>query len=286
LTACSVDTIRKVVRFSAACFLFCSLARAAPIDDAFRCLYNFDFPAAHRVLDNYIAANPKDPLGYSTRAAAYLFHELDRLNILAAEFFTDDKKITANKRLEPDPVVREKFFFAIETAQQLANERLLGHPGDANALFSLCLAEGMITDYMAFVEKKRLRSLGPAQRSHRHALELLRLHPDFADAYLTTGLNEYLVGSLPFFIRWFVRFDGVEGNKLTAVSKLEKVAREGRYLGPFARILLSLLHLREKRPHITIRLLEELIAEFPHNPLLRYELDKIRAKFPPPAIRR
>ena len=259
--------------------------RADAIDDAYNRLYNFDFAGSHRILDEHIRLNPKDPLGHTTRAATYLFFELDRLKILAGEFFSDDKKISGDDKLEPDPQIREKFFGALDEAQRLAEARLTGDPGDSVALFSFCMTEGMRTDYMAFVEKKQFRSLGSAKKSHRYAVELLRRHPTFVDAHLTTGLTEYLVGSLPFFIRWFVRFDQVQGSKQQAIAHLEKVSREGRYLGPFARILLSLLYLREKKPEMTIRLLEDLTKEFPENSLLRYELTKIKAKYPGPKLR-
>jgi hypothetical protein len=268
------------------CLLPGAALRAGPIEDAYNRLYNFDFAGAHRILDEHIRENPKDPFGHATRAATYLFFELDRLKILAGEFFADDKRISGDDKLDPDPEIRARFFAAIDEAQRTAEARLAGDRGDAMALFSFCLTEGMRTDYMAFVEKKQFRSLGPARKSHKYALELLLRHPTFADAYLTTGLTEYLVGSLPFFIRWFVRFDQVQGSKQQAIAHLEKVSREGRYLGPFARILLSLLYLREKKPQRTIQLLEELTREFPENRLLRYELGKIQAKYPGPAITR
>ncbi|MBK5293912.1 MAG: hypothetical protein JJE04_19840 [Acidobacteriia bacterium] len=63
------------------------------------------------------------------------------------------------------------------------------------------------------------------------------------------------------------------------------MAREGRYLGPFARILLSILYLREKKPQSTIRLLDALVRDFPENPLLRRELAKLRLKYPGPQLK-
>ena len=251
--------------------------RAATVGDAYARLYNFDFPGAHKILDGYIAASPHDPLGHSTRAAAYLFFELDRLKILQGEFLTDDKKISGDDKLSPDPAIRSRFFASVEEAQRLAEARLRERPGDANSLFAFCITEGLKTDYTAFVEKRQLRSLASARKAHNYAVELLKSDPTFVDANLTTGITEYLVGSLPFFIRWFVKFDHTQGSKEQAVLNLERVAQQGRYLGPFARILLSIIHLREKRAPQSLRLLEGLVAEFPANPLLRMEMEKLRA---------
>ena len=42
-------------------------------------------------------------------------------------------------------------------------------------------------------------------------------------------MTEYVLGSLPFFVRWFVRVDNVEGSKERGVETVTKVAQHGRY---------------------------------------------------------
>lgn len=266
---------------AAVLMVLCAASAAASepaIQDALDRMYNFDFPSAHRILDKHIAANPADALGMAMRGAAYLFQELDRLRILESEFLADDKRIADNKKLKPDPVIRDAFYKAIEEARARAKARLAQAPDDTEALFATCIAAGLVTDYMALVEKRQFKSLGHAKESQSYAVRLLRIAPQFYDAYLTTGVSEYLLGSLPFFVRWFVRFEGAQGSKAQAVMNLELVARSGRYLGPFARILLSLIHLREKRPRESERLLAELARDYPENPLFRKELAKIGEK--------
>jgi hypothetical protein len=56
------------------------------------------------------------------------------------------------------------------------------------------------------------------------------------------------------------------------MRQLGVTAQQGHYLKPFAKILLALTALREKQPDLTRKLLEELTAEFPANPLFRREL--------------
>ena len=249
----------------------------AEIGQAFERLYNFNFAAAHTILNHYIAAHPQEPLPYAVRASAHLFFELDRLGILEGEFLTSDKRIAEKKRLKPDPKVRSQFFKSIDDAQSRAAAVLAEHPQDHNALFAMCITQGTATDYMALVEKRQMKSLSAARISNRYAQELLRIDPTFYDAYLTTGLTEYMVGSLPFFIRWFVRFDNVQGSKEQGIQNLKLVAQKGRYLRPFAKILLGIAYMREKKPRQTERLLAELTRDYPANPLLRRELDKVEA---------
>jgi hypothetical protein len=246
-------------------------------------LYNFDFAGAHKLLDAFIAGNPDHPLGHTFRAAVFLFHELDRMGVLEAEFLTDDKQITSEgKKSEPDPAVRASFEKAVADARRLASAR---KPADSTSLFALCAAEGMVTDYTVFIEKRRWAGFTYARQSHNYALDLLKHDPSFVDAKLTTGLSEYLLGSLPFLIRWFVRFPQAGGSKETAIRNLQEVSRDGYYLGPFARILLSIIYLREKRPFDAIQALEMLASEFPENPLIKKELAKLHGKYPAPQIK-
>jgi hypothetical protein len=252
-------------------------AEPPEIGQAFERLYNFNFPAAHGVLNGYIAAHPAEPLPYAVRASAYLFFELDRLGILEGEFFTDDNRIAEKKGLKPDPGIRVQFLKAIADTQSRATAVLAAHPQDHDALFAMCITQGVTTDYMALVEKRQIKSLTPAKSSNRYAQELIRLDPTFYDAYLTTGITEYMVGSLPFFVRWFVHFDNVQGSKDKGIKNLELVARNGHYLRPFAKILLGIAYMREKKPRQTEQLLAELTREYPSNPLLRRELNKVQA---------
>jgi hypothetical protein len=247
------------------------------VEEAFQKLYNFNFPAANQILDRYIAAHPADPLPYAVRASADLFFELDRLGILEEEFFMSDDRIAEKKNLKPDAANRARFLQAIQDAQSRARTVLADHPRDRAALFAMCMSQGLATDYMALVEKHQIRSLTSAKTSNRYAQELLQIDPQYYDAYLSTGITEYLVGSLPFFIRWFVHFENVQGNKEKGIQNLILVAERGHYLRPFAKILLGIAYMREKKPQRTEQLLAELTRDYPQNPLLRKELGKVQA---------
>lgn len=248
------------------------------LDRALDRLYNFDFSEAHEVLDEHIEGRPEDPLGYVFRGATHLFYELDRLEILATEFFQNDKNMHADEDARPDPLIKERLMTALDRAEELAQARLDEDPDDAEALFALCLKEGIRTDYLGLIEKRGIKSFSAARASNRHAQRLLDLEPEYYDAYLANGVNEYLVGSLPFFIRWFVRMEGIEGDKDRALDRLGLVAERGTYLGPFARILMSIMSLREDRPGRALELLEALNREYPENPLIRDEFAKLSRK--------
>ena len=172
------------MRIQALAAILCvSALRAAEpngIDTALQRMYNQDYVAAYEILDRTIAASPQDPLPYAFRASAYLFYELDRLSILESEFLTDDKQIAEKKKkLDPDPATREKFVRAVHDVETRADAALKINPDDPQALFAMSVAQGVATDYMAFVEKKQFSSLSIAKRSNSYAQHLLRVDPKF-----------------------------------------------------------------------------------------------------------
>src|SRR5258708_6687955 len=142
-------------------------ADPATIDRALDRLYNFDFRGAHDTLDLLIAEHPADPLPYAFRASAYLFYELDRLGILESEFLIDDQRIGEKKNPpHPDAAVRAQFQEAVQDAQSRGEAILGANPNERSALFSLCIAGGLVTDYTALVEKRQFMSLSSAKRSN------------------------------------------------------------------------------------------------------------------------
>jgi hypothetical protein len=276
-----VKGIRLVSRLWMLGALSCAtgLALEPSLDDAVQKLYSFNFQAAHATLDRLIADRPQDPLPYAFRGATYLFSELDRLGTLEGEFLSTDDWAYDKKKLSPDPVIRQKLQQALRDAETRADAALKVNGSDKNALFAMTIVQGVTADYMALVDKRQFGSMGPTKRSNNYAQQLLKLDPKFYDAYLTAGFSEYVVGSLPFFVRWFVKWDNVTGSKEKGRENLELAAREGHYFKSFARILLAICAMREKRPRDAQKIMAGLSQEYPDNALYRKELAKLNAKY-------
>ncbi len=254
-------------------------AEQAAMADAFHRMYSLDFAGAQRLIGGYIAAHPQDPFGYAVRGSAFLYAELNRMGILESEFFESDHRISDSRtKLHPDKQAHDGFYAAVEKAESLAQATLDQHPDDPHALFARCLSLGEMGDFMALVEKRQIASLSVNKRAYRDAKHLLAVDPSFTDAYLTTGFTEYLVGTLPVVVRWFVKFDDVQGNKERGFQNLRIVAERGTYLKPLAKILLAAGYLREKKFSEAQKLLQDLSKEFPSNPLFQKEYAKVTAR--------
>ena len=236
-------------------------------------------------------SHPEDPLGSASEAASYLFEECYRQGILTSAFFFDNKRFLRKNPLKPDPELRSAFFAAEEQAQHWAQLWLKENPDDTNALFAMALSAGMQADYASLIDKQQLKSLTLTREADKYAKRLLAIGPEAADAYLGLGMANYIIGSLPKHKRFFLAFAGIHGNKERGLQQLEIASEHGQYLRPFAKILLAMAALREKKPDVARVQLAELVAEFPSNPLFASELAKLELRTSrllplPPASRR
>jgi len=249
--------------------------RVPELDAGFRLLYELKLQESLSHFESWQKSHPEDPLGSASEAAAYLFEECYRQGVLTSEFFLNDKRFLGKIPLKPDPKLRAAFFAADKQAQELAQLRLKTNPDDTNALFAMSLSVGMQADYASLIDKEQLDSLKKIREADRYANKLLAIAPDADDAYLGLGTANFVIGSLPGFKRFLLGFAGIHGDKKEGIRQLEIAADRGHYLRPFAKIMLALAALREKKPELARAQLKELVAEFPENPLFARELAKL-----------
>jgi hypothetical protein len=246
------------------------------LDRGFQQMYDLDFAAAHATFRSYQQTHPADPMGYASNAAAYLFSELDRLHVLQSDLFLDDKTFDGRKKLTPDPALKREFEKELAKSDELVNAILAQKPDDENALFSQIMANGLRSDYAALIEKRNLASLSYMKTARVTAQKLLAIDPACYDAYLAIGVENYLLGTNPAPVRWFLHLTGAETDKQEGLQRLRLTAEKGRYLAPFARLLLAVAALRDKdRPTARI-LLAGLAKQFPGNQLYVTELARIQ----------
>src|SRR5262249_60367462 len=133
--------------------------------------------------------------------------------------------------------------------------------------------------------KKHLDSLKRMKEANDYAKQILAIRPDALDAYVAPGSANYVIGCLSGTARFFLWFGGVHGDKKLGMEQVTKTAEGGRYLRPFAKILLALAALREKQPQLSKRLLPQLNEEFPESPAFAAEYAKVMHRPVPAAVR-
>src|ERR1700689_2033849 len=113
------------------------------IDRGFRQMYNLNFDEAHETFAGWEREHPSDPLGPVSNAAAYLFAEFDRLNILHSEFFVENGMFHRRPKVTPDSGVRQAFDQELDKSARLSDKILLQMPDDPDALFAKILTLGL-----------------------------------------------------------------------------------------------------------------------------------------------
>ena len=246
------------------------------IDQGYRDLYNLDFEGAHRVFQQYMSAHPEDPLPVVSDGAAYLFGEFDRLHIIDVELFADQSRFDNRSKLTPDPAVRSAFNDRLTKADQLADAALARDPKNVNALYVKTCINGMQSDYALLIEKRDIAALNLSKKSSALSKQVLAIDPTLYDAYLASGVENYMLSLKPAPLRFFIGLTGAGTNKEEGIRLLQVTAEKGHYLAPFARMMLAVAALRDHRPQEAKNILTALSQEFPRNSLYQREISRIR----------
>lgn len=247
----------------------------ASVDLAFQQLYNFEFEASIGTAKSYAETKQQDSLGYAALAASYLFSEMNRLEVFNKDMLKEEK-MTGEQGKRIGAEAKRNFEDALNRAKNAGEAALRKNPNDANALLGLVIATGAERDFAAIVEKRLKDSYYAAKASQEYALRLQKVDASAEDAWFTRGFSEYLVGSVPFVLRWMMRIEDVTGDKKQGVQYMERCAQGGKYLKPFAQMMLSTIYQKEKRWDDARRMLEAFAKEHPENKTAQRELAKLR----------
>jgi len=239
-------------------------------------MYDLEFDQAHKTFAEMERLHPADPLGPVSNAAAYLFSELDHLQILQSEFFLDDHNFKTHHKLTPDASARRAFDREIERATELSRNALARSPRDENALFATTMVLGLRADYDALIDKRYLASLRDMKAGRLSAEKLLSIDPNYYDAYLAVGVENYMLSLKPAPARWLLQLGGAETDRKRGIDNLRLTAEKGHYLRPYACLLLAVAALRDKDSKRAKAILTYLTRKFPHNRLYREELDRLQ----------
>ncbi|HXC95502.1 MAG TPA: hypothetical protein VNU92_07365 [Edaphobacter sp.] len=244
---------------------FATPLRGTPLGDAYYAMYNLDFDTAHQLIQKWMVANPDDPLGPASDAAAYIFSEFDQLGVLDIELFADDTRFTSRKRPAVDPALRKGFYDRADQADRLADAALKRNPKDANAFYVKALTSGMRADWASLIDRHEFGAYKYSELASGYAKQALAINPTLYDANLAVGIENYMLSLKAAPIRWILGMAGAGTSKTEGVRLLKLTAEQGHYLAPFARLMLAVGELRDGRVQQGKSILLDLSREFPQN---------------------
>jgi hypothetical protein len=251
-----------------------AFTKVPELASGFHLLYIQNFAEGREKFADWESQHPDEPFVQVAVAASYLFEEFYRQDVLSSDFFLNEKKFLNGIDGKPDPGRMKSFQEAIQHARKLARQRLEKNAKDPEALFALALSAGMESDAAMILKKQHLEALKRLKEANEHARQLLAQQPDANDAYVALGAANYIIGSLSGGARFMLRFGGIHGDKKLGMEQLGKTIENGRYLQPFAKILLALAARREKQNPLAQKLFHELSEEFPESALYAAEYAK------------
>jgi len=245
-----------------------------PTREAVRHLFNSDLQSSQVALSAYLHEHPDDPLAHALTAAVPFYHyvsmpipERDTRSIVG---------VLLGPGVHMPQTLQKEIGATLRRTQTLAAKHNAAE--DPAAILALCIVEGVNRDGLALVSKRWTAALAHAERAHVLARRLLEREPLAHDAYFVFGSTEYLISRIPSPARALARIPGVAGDRKKAIHFCLIAAESGWYFREFARRTLVNLYVEEGRLADALQLLGELVDEFPGNPTLRTDYQRLQAQ--------
>lgn len=238
--------------------------------------FNQEYDLAAQTFRQLADEAPGDATSHILLAKALLYSELERLDLISTSAFNGDPRYTDFERPKPDARTGERITSALATAEQLCDRALERDPLDSAALYDLARVHALRANFQLMVRKAYFKALASGKRGRSLSYRVGQLDPDFPDGLLVAGLNELVVGSLPWAVRAVIALSGYRGNKRKGLRIIAKVAAEGTVNRHDARALLVLAHRKQGRAADAARELEALARDFPRAYTYRLEAAAMR----------
>ena len=233
--------------------------------------YNNEYGKAYAYFKANLKSHPDDPDSYNHLAQVILYRELFRDGALESEMVSGSNPFLRNPKLAISRQAKAEFASCINHSLELTDAALDKDPRDVHAWYASGVAHGLSANYSFLVEKAWTDSLRDAAAANKANKQALALQPQFVDARLIVGLYEYVVGSLPLYMRLLGVIGGFRGDKQDGIRQLQEVAKYGTLNKYDAQIILAVIYRREHHPKLALPLLKEAANRFPGNYLLRLE---------------
>jgi len=239
-------------------------------------LYNLDYAGARERYLQMTRLLPDQAAAYVYLANNLWLETLNKSRRLSTSLYSGTSFYVQKSEADNSDKERDREFDRlIARAMTLSAAALQKNPADAEALYYQASALGLKAGYTATVGRSFRRAIGDANKSIQLEKKVLTLDPGYYDAYLSIGLYEYVVDSLPFAWRMLARLAGLKGSKDRGIQELESVVQHGKYAADDARVLLIGLYTRERKAERALEILDYLAKKYDQNYLFGVERGRL-----------
>ena len=241
------------------------------VRDGLAHFYNLDYDGAIYRFERVIAAHPNDPMAYAYDLVACIFRELYHQDLLDTTYYARDSFLTNQRKVDIPAANRKKIEDLADKVLELADERLKSNGKDANAYFARGYAKGLHAAFITLADHSFYGAAKQGLSARNDSEAALKIDPEYYDADMAIGIQQFAVASLPRVVRMLVGIGGVGGNKEKGLELLRTSAAKGIVTPVESRTTLSLFLRHDGRYAEALAVQHGLAAEYPQDYLFRLE---------------
>jgi tetratricopeptide (TPR) repeat protein len=241
------------------------------VREGYERFYNLDYAGALGRFEPVLKAHPQEPMAYGYVLMATVFRELYHQDLLDTTYYAHDNFLTSKRSVPVPEATRQRIESLTDTGIKLCDERIKADPRDKNAWFARGYIRGMHAVFITLVDHSFVAAARQGYASRGDSEQTLKIDPEYADAKMAIGIQQFAVASLPRLVRMMVGIVGVGGNKEKGLELLREAAAHGVVTAVESRTVLSLFLRHDGRYPAALEVQHGLAVEYPHDFLFRLE---------------
>lgn len=241
------------------------------VRDGFEHFYNLDYEGALQRFETVLRAHPQDPMANAYVLQVVIFRELYRQDLLDTTYYARDHFLSSSRKVVIPAEVRKRIEDLTNGAVDLADARIKANAQDKDAYFARSYAKGMHAAFTTFADHSFAGAAKQGLASRNDSEQALKLDPNYTDAKMAVGIQQFAVASLPKFVRMLVGIAGIGGNKEDGLKLLRDAAAHGTVTKVESQTALSLFLRHDGRYAEAYEVAHGLAQQYPRDYLYRLE---------------
>jgi tetratricopeptide (TPR) repeat protein len=241
------------------------------VREGFQHFYILDYEGALSRFETTLKAHPQDPMASGYVLMILVFRELYHQDLLDTTYYARNSFLTSKREVLVPQATRDRIESLTNTANSICDQRIKANPRDKDAYFARGYARGMHAVFITLVDHSFVSAARQGYASRNDSEQVLKIDPDYVDAKMAIGIQQFAVASLPRFVRMVVGIAGVGGNREVGLKLLRECADHGTITAVESRTILSLFLRHDARYKEALVVQHGLAAEYPRDYLFRLE---------------
>jgi tetratricopeptide (TPR) repeat protein len=234
-------------------------------------LYILDYQGAISRFEAVLKTHPQEPMAYGYLQMAIVFRELYHQDLLDTTYYAHDSFLTSKRNVPVPAATRQRIEDLTDQGTKLCDARIKADPEDKNAYFARGYLRGVDAVFITLVDHSFVAAARQGYSARGDSEQVLKIDPEYADAKMAIGIQQFAVASLPRWVRLVVGIVGVGGNKEKGLKLLRESAAHGVVTAVESRTVLSLFLRHDGRYAEALIVQHGLAEQYPHNYLFRLE---------------